>query len=76
MKPDRVLDCRGLLCPMPIVKTAKALKELQVGQILEMRATDPGSKADMVGWANQTRHELLEVQDEGGEFVFYVRRTH
>jgi tRNA 2-thiouridine synthesizing protein A len=72
---SRTLDCRGLLCPMPIIQVSKALKGMEVGQILEMLATDPGSKPDMEAWARQTGHELLGVQEEGGLFKFYVRRS-
>lgn len=76
-KQDKTLDCTGLLCPMPVVKTNKALKELQVGQILEMIATDPGSLPDIEAWARQTRHELLAAQKlEDGKFHFVIRKSH
>ena len=76
-KPDQILDCTGLLCPVPVVKTNKALKELQVGQILEMIATDPGAAPDMEAWARQTRHELLLAEkQESGKFRFMIRKTH
>lgn len=73
--PNRTLDCRGLLCPMPIIEASKVIKGMEVGQILEMLATDPGSKPDMEAWARQTGHELLDVQEEDGLFKFYVRRS-
>ena len=74
---DKTLDCRGSLCPMPVVKTNKALKDLQVGQILEMIATDPGSMPDMEAWARQTRHELLVAQRlENGTYRFLIQKTH
>ena len=57
-KIDETLDCSGMLCPMPVVKTNKALKALEVGQTLEMISTDPGSIPDMEAWARQTRHDL------------------
>ena len=60
---------------MPIIQIAQAIREVQIGQILEMMADDPGSKADMQAWARQTGHELLEVQQEGKVFKFYVRKT-
>lgn len=73
----KTLDCSGLLCPLPVVKTKKALKDIQVGQILEMIATDPGSIPDMKAWANQTKHELLSAVDEGNSrFRFIVKKTH
>jgi tRNA 2-thiouridine synthesizing protein A len=75
MKVDKTVDYKGLFCPMPIVKIAGAIKEIEVGQVLEMLADDPGSKADMAAWAKQTGHELLGTREEGGVFKFYVRRT-
>ena len=75
-KADLVLDCSGLLCPMPVVKTKKAIKNLQVGQVLEMIATDPGSMPDMQAWSKQTGHELLEAKDEGERFIFFIKKTH
>jgi len=60
---------------MPIIEISKAIKGIEVGQILEMLATDLGSKPDMEAWARQTGHELLDVQEEGGLFKFYVRRS-
>lgn len=75
--PDSTLDCKGMLCPMPIVKTHKAIKKMEVGQILEMTATDPGSLPDMQAWARQTRHELLLAQEEDdGTFRFLIKKTH
>ncbi len=75
LKEDQVLDCSGLLCPLPVVKTSKAIRELQVGQILKMIATDPGAPPDMEAWSRQTGNELLLSTQEGGKFVFYIRRT-
>jgi len=74
-KVDKTVDYKGLFCPMPIVKIAKDIKEIEVGQVLEMLADDPGSKADMDAWARQTGHELLDAKEEGGVFKFYVRRS-
>jgi tRNA 2-thiouridine synthesizing protein A len=72
----KILDCTGLLCPMPVVKTNKAIKELQVGETLEMIATDPGSMPDMKAWARQTNHELLEAKEENSKFRFIIKKTH
>ncbi len=73
----KTLDCTGLLCPLPVVKTKKALKDLIIGEILEMISTDPGSISDMQAWANQTKHELLEAMDEGNSrYRFIVKKTH
>lgn len=72
---DRKIDCVGLFCPVPIVKTAEALKQLRPGQILEMTADDPASLADMKSWSARTGHELLEIDKNGAVFRFVVRKT-
>lgn len=75
--PNKSLDCKGMLCPMPVVKTNKTLRGMEVGEILEMTATDPGSIPDMEAWARQTRHELLLAQEQvDGTFRFLIRKTH
>ena len=56
---DQELDCSGLSCPMPILKTKKAVDALESGQVLKMIATDPGSLPDMEAWTSKTGHELL-----------------
>ena len=68
------LDARGLKCPMPIVKTAQAIKVLTPGQLLEVVATDPGSVADFAAWSRSTGNELVEQSAEGGEYRFVLRR--
>jgi len=76
-QPDLFLDCKGLICPMPVVKTRRAIKQIEIGQILEMVATDPGSVPDMEAWERQTRHELvLSEESEDGSFRFLIRKTH
>ena len=72
---DQVLDCSGMLCPIPVVKTAKAIKQIEIGQVLQMIATDPGAPPDMDAWSKQTGHEMLQSGEENGKFVFYIRRT-
>ena len=74
LKADKTLDCTGMLCPVPVIKTSKAIKELQVGQVLQMVATDPGAPADMEAWSRQTGNELLDSHKESDKFVFYFRR--
>jgi len=74
LKEDRVLDCSGLLCPMPILKVSKEVKTMQIGEVLKMIATDPGSMADMEAWAHQTGNELLDARQDGKTYTFYVRR--
>ena len=71
---DAELDARGLLCPMPVVKAAKAMKELEPGQVLKILATDRGSIADMPAWAEDTGNTLLEWHDQGDELVYLIRK--
>jgi tRNA 2-thiouridine synthesizing protein A len=75
IKEDQVLDCSGMLCPMPVVKTSKAIKTMEIGQVLKMVATDPGAPPDMEAWSRQTGNELLRSMQEDGKFIFYIRRT-
>ena len=72
---DRKLDCVGLFCPMPILKTRDALKAMGIGQTLEMLSDDPASEADMKSWTTRTGHELLEIGKNGAVFRFVVRKT-
>jgi len=60
---------------MPILKTKKAIDALQVGQVLKMIATDPGSSSDMNAWTQKTGHELLESQQDGSKFIFFIKKT-
>ena len=69
------LDCVGLFCPMPILKTRDALKAMAVGQVLEMTSDDPASEADMKSWTTRTGHALLEIDKNGAVFRFLVRKT-
>ena len=74
LKADKTLDCTGMLCPVPVIKTSKAIKEVQVGEVLQMIATDPGAPADMEALARQTGNELLDSHQEDGKYIFYFRR--
>ena len=74
IKEDQLLDCSGMLCPMPIVKTSKAMKELQPGQVLKMIATDAGSPPDIEAWSRQTGNELLRSTNENGKFIFFLKK--
>jgi tRNA 2-thiouridine synthesizing protein A len=69
------LDAQGLKCPMPVVKTSKTIKEVSIGGILEVLATDPGSMADITAWSKSTGNELLSYERDGKVFKFYIRRT-
>ncbi len=75
LKADKTLDCSGMLCPVPVIKTSKAIKEVQVGEVLQMIATDPGAPADMEAWSRQTGNELLDSHKEGDKFIFFFRRV-
>ncbi len=68
------LDARGLNCPLPILKTKKALADMESGDVLKVMATDPGSVRDFQAFAKQTGNELLKHTDENKEFVFFMRR--
>ncbi len=74
LQADKELDCSGMLCPVPVIKTSKAIKEIQVGQVLKMISTDPGAPPDMVAWARQTGNELLDSHQEDKKYVFYFKR--
>ena len=67
------LDLKGLLCPMPVVKIAMAIKKVEIGDVIEATATDPGVLADMPAWANTSGNELVSI-DQGDVIVFRVRR--
>ena len=71
-----VVDAKGLLCPMPIIKLSQAINLLAVGQTLALTATDPGSQHDVAAWARQTHHELMDIKKEGKVFTYTVKRTH
>ena len=71
---DQELNCRGLSCPLPILKTKKALDALASGQVLRLIATDPGSLNDMDAWMRSTGHTLLQAEQPRGEFVFYIQK--
>ena len=74
MKADETLDCVGLYCPMPIVHTAKKIKELKKGQVLAVLSDDEGIKEDMPSWCNTTGNEYLGIEEENGVYRVFVRR--
>ena len=71
---DKELDARGLNCPLPILRTKKALSELAPGQVLKVLATDPGAVKDFQNFSKQTGNELLSHAEAQKEFTFYMRR--
>ncbi len=75
MKADQSIDCIGLYCPMPIVKIAEKIKQLKQGEILEMVADDIGVKEDIPAWCRATGNEFLGIEEEGGEYRVYVKKS-
>ncbi|WP_279326514.1 sulfurtransferase TusA family protein [Bacillus kexueae] len=71
---NTLLDVKGLACPMPIVKTKKAMNELQVGEVLEVHTTDKGSLADLTAWARSSGHEMVEHEEANGIYKFWIRK--
>jgi TusA-related sulfurtransferase len=74
MKVDKVMDLKGLPCPMPVVKVSKGIKEVEVGQVIEAISSDPGSLADFPAWAKTSGNEILETVQEDGLIKFYIKR--
>ena len=71
---DREVDARGLNCPLPILRTKKALNDMKSGQVLRILATDPSAVRDFQAFAKQTGNELLQHVEQDGVFSFLVRR--
>jgi tRNA 2-thiouridine synthesizing protein A len=71
---DRELDCSGMACPMPILKTKKVIDGLQAGQVLKMISTDPGSVSDMAAFTRKTGHQLIESEQVDDKYIFYIKR--
>ena len=71
---DVALDCRGLLCPLPVYKASQAINKLAPGQVLRVECTDPGSLADFPALARQRGLTLLSAEERGGVQVFRLRR--
>lgn len=73
--PTETLDATGLNCPLPILKTRKALAAMSAGEVLEVRATDPGSVADIAAFCTQTGNALLSSAEAGGTYSFNIRKS-
>ncbi len=71
---DKVIDCVGAYCPVPLVQTSRALKELELGQVLELVASDEDVKVDIPIWCRKTGNECLGISEEDGEYRVFVRR--
>ena len=76
IKVDMNLDCKGLACPMPIVKTKKAMEGLASGQVIEIEATDKGSTLDIQSWSSKVGHQYIGTKQEGDILKHYVRKSH
>ena len=74
MEFNKELDARGLNCPLPILRTKKALAEMATGEILKVIATDPGSVKDMQAFAKQTGNDLVNSAEAGGEYTFFMKK--
>ena len=75
IKISKILDLKGLACPMPVVKISKGIKEVAVGEVIEAHTTDPGSLTDIPAWGRTTGHEILESFQEGDLIRFLIRRA-
>ena len=73
--PSQTVDARGAACPIPVIKTAKAMKTLNSGDVLELLATDPGVEPDMHAWAKQTGNALIGIEQEDGVFRVLLRKA-
>jgi tRNA 2-thiouridine synthesizing protein A len=73
--PLHTLDARGLNCPLPILRTKKAINALESGEVLEVASTDPGSVKDMTAFCKQTGHALLSSNEDSGSYVFLIRKA-
>ena len=75
MNVKQVLDATGLACPMPIVRTKKAMDTLQTGEVLEVHVTDKGSVKDIPAWANKCGHDIVKLEEEGDVLKFWIRKA-
>ena len=72
---SKVVDCVGLFCPEPILRTRLAIDSVEVGRIIEVIADDPSAKSDIKAWAKHTGHEIIRVDEIDGELHFLIKRT-
>lgn len=73
--PAGELDCRGLYCPLPVLRTERALADLAAGEVLKVVATDPVAELDMAVFSHRSGHDLLRLERRGEELIFYFRRA-
>jgi len=72
--PDQTLDCTGLVCPEPILKTNMTVKKMETGKVLEMIGTDLGTKNDIVAWAKRTGNELMDTVEKDGKQHYFIKK--
>ncbi|HJO62411.1 MAG: sulfurtransferase TusA family protein [Desulfobacterales bacterium] len=75
IKVDKIMDLKGLPCPMPIVKVSKGINDIEVGQVLQAISTDAGSVNDFPAWARTTGNEIVKTEQGETEFSFYIKRV-
>ena len=73
--PAKTLDCIGLQCPLPVIKTAQAIKEMPMGEVLELLATDPGVEPDMAAWTKRTGNELVSIEKLDKIWLVLIRKA-
>jgi TusA-related sulfurtransferase len=74
IKVVKVMDLKGMPCPMPVVKVSKGIKEIEIGQVIEAQTTDPGALADFPAWARTSGNEILKTDQSGDVIKFYIKR--
>ena len=72
---EKVMDLKGLPCPMPVVKVSKGIKDVEVGQVIEAHSTDPGSLTDFPAWARTSGNEILKTEQDGDVIKFFIKRS-
>ena len=72
---EKIMDLKGLPCPMPVVKVSKGIKEVEVGQVIEADSTDPGSLTDFPAWARTSGNEILKTEEDGDVIKFFIKRN-
>jgi tRNA 2-thiouridine synthesizing protein A len=76
LKADKIVDLKGLPCPMPVIQISQEIMKVDVGQVVEAITTDPGSLADFPAWATSTGQEIVRTNQAAGEIHFLVKRIH
>lgn len=74
IKVDKVMDLKGMPCPMPIVKIGQEISSVEIGQVIQAVTTDPGALSDFPAWAESTGQEILKTEQTGDEIIFWVER--